>query len=109
MIGLDAAAVGLAEQHVPVIVVAAGQRNIGSHPLPRAVIETILAQLLPPDIQSAFDDLGAIRYELTVPELGGERFEILATNGVRLRAEIRRRSSDDALAVPGADSIWPAA
>src|SRR5262245_10797698 len=86
----------------PYVVSPNGQVELASRGLTLAAVTGIVGQLLPPEIQSALDEFGAIQYELpSRPEFPGEHFTVVAARGGDdLWAEIRRRRVPDDDRVP---------
>src|SRR5882672_3578018 len=82
----------------PYVVSPTGQVELASRGLTLVAVNGIVGQLLPPPIQNALDEFGAIQYELPAPaEFPGEQFTVVAARGgddvwVEIR---RRRVSDD--------------
>ena len=114
LVRLDAEALLMADGSIPVIVGAGGRRNaggsrdVGTRGLPRHAIVAVLKDLLPPALQRAFDDVGAIEFAVPeLPALPGQRFTVLASIGDRLTVEIRRNRFEDALDLPPIDALWP--
>lgn len=105
MIALDASEMRVTQQEIPCVIVHGTRRAIGDRLLTRPAIERLLAELLPADIQSALDDIGAVRYEFS--PAAGEHFTLVASAGRALRVDIRRDRVDEALQVPPAQALWP--
>jgi twitching motility protein PilT len=84
----------------PYVVSPTGQVELANRGLTLAAINGIVNQMLPPEIQLALDDFGAIQYELpAMPEFPGEHFTVVAARGGDdLWAEIRRHRVDDDVA-----------
>jgi hypothetical protein len=114
MVRLDAEALVMADGSIPVIVGAGGRRNtggcrnVGTRRLPRHALVAVLKDLLPIELQCAFDDLGAIKFAVPeLPAMPGQRFTVLASIGDRLRVEIRRDRAEEALELPPIEALWP--
>jgi len=107
MVALDAERIRVVQQEVPSVVIRGVQREVGTRALAREAVESLLAELVPQDVRSALDDVGAIRYEL--PAIGPEHFTVVAIAGGALRVEIRREHPDATLQLPSAQSLWPSA
>ncbi|MFI5179542.1 MAG: hypothetical protein ACHQO8_13310 [Vicinamibacterales bacterium] len=111
MVRLDAEALVVSAGDVPYVVGAGENRHdVGTRAMPAAVVALITKQLLPPELQAAFEDVGEIKYEL--PEMGdvpGQQFTVVAAIEPALHVDIHRRRSDEGLMLPPSDSIWPAA
>src|SRR5258706_1056175 len=77
----------------PYVVARAGQIELASRPLDLDAVSGIVAQLLPPEFQKAFDEFGAVQYDLPPqPDFPRERFTVVvARGGDDVWAEIRRR------------------
>lgn len=112
LVRLDARALDMTEAAVPFVVDVTGRtRKVGSRTLPRPIVERALAELLPPEIRDALDDIGAVRFVLEgVPGMQHELFTVVAMTGSRLRVRVQRWVSDDeTLKMPAEQSLWPAA
>jgi hypothetical protein len=108
IVGIDAEALVMASGDVPYVVVRTRPSHVGSSALPGCVVESIVRELLPADLLSAFENLGLVEYDLpSPPDLESERFTVAAERHQRLLVVIRRRRSDESLAVPATDSLWP--
>jgi twitching motility protein PilT len=123
----------------PYVVTPTDQVDLATRGLTFEAVSGIVNQLLPEESQRALDEFGAVQYELPVlAEFPGEHFTIVAARGGEdLWAEIRRRTvpdedrvpaelfdepmseaaeaptperrSDDALAMPDVQQLWPEA
>jgi twitching motility protein PilT len=91
----------------PYVVTEAGPIEVANGALSRAVIEELLARLLPAEAAKTLDRLSAVDTELPLmPEFPGEHFRVIAVRvGAALRIEIsrdcRRRSAGEASLAPG--------
>src|SRR3982750_760564 len=66
----------------PYVVSPTGQVELASRGLTLQAVNGIVEQLLPPEIQNALDEFGAIRYELpALPVFPGEHFTVVAARG----------------------------
>src|SRR5258708_38235601 len=66
----------------PYVVSPTGQVELASRGLTLEAVNGIVGQLLPPPIQNALDEFGAIQYELPAPaEFPGEHFTVVAARG----------------------------
>lgn len=75
----------------PYVVGPAGPIEIGTRPLPQAVVIDLLGQLLPTDVQAALETAGTVWYTLPqLPELPDDRFTVMASRVGTVRAEVRR-------------------
>src|SRR5215813_339402 len=82
----------------PYVVAPAGQIELASRGLTLEAVDGIVGQLLPPELQKALDEFGAVQYELpAAPEFPREHFTVVAARGGDdLWVEIRhRRVSED--------------
>src|SRR5262252_4278296 len=86
----------------PYVVSANGQLDLASRGLTLEAVNGILAQLLPPEIQHALDEFGAISYQLPArPEFPNEDFTVVAARGGDdIWVEVRRRRVVDDDNVP---------
>jgi twitching motility protein PilT len=77
----------------PYVVAPAGQIELASRGLTLEAVDGIVGQLLPPELQRALDEFGAVQYELpAAPEFPREHFTVVAARGGDdLWTEIRRR------------------
>jgi twitching motility protein PilT len=88
----------------PYVVAPAGQIELASRGLTLDAVNGIVGQLLPPELQRALDEFGAVQYELpAAPEFPRQHFTVVAARGGDdVWVEIRRRrvpAEDDR--VPG--------
>src|SRR6185295_18752237 len=82
----------------PYVVSPTGQVELASRGLTLEAVNGIVAQLLPPELQQALEEFGAVQYELPpAAEFPGEHFTLVAARGGDdIWMEIRRhRMSDD--------------
>src|SRR6185503_4878664 len=82
----------------PYVVAPTGQVELASRGLTLEAVNGIVAQLLPPELQQALEEFGAVQYELPpAAEFAGEHFTLVAARGVDdVWMEIRRhRVADD--------------
>src|SRR2546426_1875768 len=86
----------------PYVVAPAGQIELASRGLTLEAVDGIVGQLLPPELQRALDEFGAVQYELpATPEFPREHFTVVAARGGDdLWTEIRRRRVPDDDHVP---------
>ena len=114
MVRLDAEALVMAAGRVPRVAGVGGRsgvdgcRDVGAAPTSPEELFAVLKDLLPIELQLAFDDVGAIKFAL--PELEGvpgHRFTIVASMEGTLEVEIRRNRSEEALQVPRPNELWP--
>src|SRR5881296_4328950 len=86
----------------PYVVAPAGQIELASRGLTLEAVDGIVGQLLPPELQRALDEFGAVQYELpAAPEFPREHFTVVAARGGDdLWTEIRRRRVPDDDHVP---------
>src|SRR5439155_11405847 len=86
----------------PYVVAPAGQIELASRGLTLEAVDGIVGQLLPPELQRALDEFGAVQYELpAAPEFPGEHFTVVAARGGDdLWTEIRRRRVPDEDQIP---------
>src|SRR5262252_691310 len=86
----------------PYVVSPNGQLDLASRGLTLEAVNGILAQLLPPEIQHALDEFGAISYQLPArPEFPNEDFTVVAARGGDdIWVEVRRRRVVDDDNVP---------
>src|SRR6058998_3488223 len=91
----------------PYVVAPAGQIELASRGLTLEAVDGIVAQLLPPELQRALDEFGAVQYELpAAPEFPREHFTVVAARGGDdLWTEIRRRRVPDDDHVP--EDLFP--
>jgi len=77
----------------PYVVAPAGQIELASRGLTLEAVDGIVSQLLPPEMQRALDEFGAVQYELpAAPEFPREHFTVVAARGGDdLWVEIRHR------------------
>ncbi|HEV3060153.1 MAG TPA: ATPase, T2SS/T4P/T4SS family [Vicinamibacterales bacterium] len=101
----------------PYVVSPTGQVDLATRGLALDAVNGIVNQLLPPELQRALDEFGAVQHELPpIPEFPGEMFTIVAARGGDdVWVEIRRRRTTDDDRVPeeffttpdGAASVQP--
>src|SRR5215210_2749339 len=86
----------------PYVVSPTGQVDLANRGLTLDAVNGIVGQLLPPELQAALDEFGAVQYELAaMPEFPGEHFTVVAARGGDdVWAEIRRRRIADDDRVP---------
>ena len=86
----------------PYVVSPTGQIDLASRGLNLDAVNGIVGQLLPPELQHALDEFGAVQYELPpVAEFPGEHFTVVvARGGDDVWTEIRRRRVPDDDRVP---------
>src|SRR5262245_65080338 len=66
----------------PYVVAPAGQIELASRGLTLEAVNGIVGQLLPPELQRALDEFGAVQYELpAAPEFPREHFTVVAARG----------------------------
>src|SRR5215467_3035247 len=77
----------------PYVVSPTGQVELATRGLALDAVNGIVSQLLPPDMQQALEEFGAVQHELApLAEFPGEHFTIVAARGGDdLWVEIRRR------------------
>ena len=111
MVRLDAQSLVLHVGALPYMVGPSDdRRDVGSRALPAVIVDHIAKQLLPRELQVAFEEVGEIRYMLpTMEELPGQQFTVVGVIDRSLRVEVHRRLSEEALVLPPAHSLWPAA
>lgn len=93
IIQLDGEAVVMHVGDIPYVVSPTGQVDLATRGLTLDAVSGIVAQLLPPELMSSLDEIGAAQYELpAMPQFPGEQFTIVvARGGDDVWAEIRRR------------------
>jgi twitching motility protein PilT len=86
----------------PYVVSPTGQVDLATRGLALDAVNGIVNQLLPPELQRALDEFGAVQYELPpIPEFPGEMFTIVAARGGDdVWVEIRRRRTTDDDRIP---------
>src|SRR5450759_2167131 len=86
----------------PYVVSPTGQTDLASRGLNLEAVNGIVGQLLPPELQHALDEFGAVQYELPpVAEFPGEHFTVVvARGGDDVWTESRRRRVPDDDRVP---------
>ena len=86
----------------PYVVSPTGQVDLATRGLALDAVNGIVNQLLPPELQQALDEFGAVQHELAaLPEFPGEHFTIVAARGGDdVWVEIRRRRIPDEDRVP---------
>ncbi|HEY7287959.1 MAG TPA: ATPase, T2SS/T4P/T4SS family [Vicinamibacterales bacterium] len=86
----------------PYVVSPTGQVDLATRGLALDAVNGIVNQLLPPELQQALDEFGAVQHELApLPEFPGEHFTIVAARGGDdVWVEIRRRRIPDDDRVP---------
>jgi hypothetical protein len=86
----------------PYVVAATEHVDLANHGLTLEVVNGIVAQLLPVNLQHSLDEFGAVQHELSPrPEFPGESFTVVAArDGDDVRVEIRRRRIPDEDRVP---------
>ena len=86
----------------PYVVAPSGQIELASRGLTLEAMDGIVGQLLPPELQRALDEFGAVQYELpAAPEFPREHFTVVAARGGDdLWTEIRRRRVPDEDHIP---------
>lgn len=86
----------------PYVVSPTGQVDLATRGLALDAVNGIVNQLLPPEVQQALDEFGAVQHELApLPEFPGEHFTIVAARGGDdVWVEIRRRRIPDDDRVP---------
>jgi twitching motility protein PilT len=77
----------------PYVVAPSGQVELASRGLTLDAVTGVVMQLLPPEVQDALDDVGAVQYTLPVsPEFPHDRFTVVVARGASdIWAEIRRK------------------
>jgi twitching motility protein PilT len=90
---VDGEALVMHASEKPYVVAPAGQIELASRGLTLEAVDGIVGQLLPPELQRALDEFGAVQYELpAAPEFPREHFTVVAARGGDdLWVEIRRR------------------
>src|SRR5262249_11512923 len=93
IVKVDGAALVMHAGDKPYVVSPTGQLELASRGLTLDAVNGILGQLLPPEIQEALDEFGAISYQLPArPEFPDEDFTVIAARGGDdIWVEIRRR------------------
>ena len=93
MVQLNGEAVVMHVGDKPYVVSPTGQVDLATRGLTLDAVSGIVGQLLPPELMSALDEIGAAQYELPeLPQFPGEQFTIVvARGGDDVWAEIRRR------------------
>src|SRR5262245_29713434 len=91
----------------PYVVSPTGQVELATRGLALDAVNGIVSQLLPPDMQQALDEFGAVQHELAaLAEFPGEHFTIVAARGGDdLWVEIRRRRIPEDDRIP--DDFFP--
>ncbi len=86
----------------PYVVSPTGQVDLATRGLALDAVNGIVNQLLPPELQQALDEFGAVQHELApLPEFPGEHFTIVAARGGDdVWVEIRRRRIPDEDRIP---------
>src|SRR5262245_2463274 len=86
----------------PYVVSPTGQVDLATRGLALDAVNGIVNQLLPPELQQALDEFGAVQHELApLAEFPGEHFTIVAARGGDdVWVEIRRRRIPDDDRVP---------
>ncbi len=86
----------------PYVVTPSGQVDLASRGLNLEAVNGVVNQLLPPELQHALEEFGAVQYELPPnPEFPGEHFTVVvARGGDDVWTEIRRRRVPDDDRVP---------
>src|SRR5438045_3472781 len=101
----------------PYVVSPNGQVELASRGLTLDAVSGIVGQLLPPEIQDALDEFGAIQYHLPArPEFPGEHFTVVAARGGddvwvevrRRRVVVDDRVPEELLAPPPPPPVEPA-
>ena len=105
IVGTDGKVLVIQSGDKPHLVTASGKVELVSNVLAVDTVSEIVDQLLPPELRQAFDDVGALEYEVPpLDEFPNEHFTVIVTRvGDDVRAEIHRRVADDDL-VPGNSS-----
>jgi twitching motility protein PilT len=94
----------------PYVVTPTGQVDLASRGLNLDAVNGIVNELLPPELQHALEEFGAVQYELPpAPEFPGEHFTVVvARGGDDVWTEVRRRRVPDDDRVPD-DMFGPSA
>src|SRR5882724_7116228 len=99
IVGVDGEALVMHAGDKPYVVASTGQVELASRGLTLEAVNGIVSQLLPPELQQALEEFGAVQYELPpAAEFPGEHFTLVAARGGDdVWMEIRRHhvSEDD--------------
>src|SRR5262245_17592578 len=94
----------------PYVVAPTGQIDLATRGLALDAINGIVSQMLPPELQRALEEFGAVQYELpAMPEFPAEHFTVVAARGGDdVWVEVRRRRIPDEDKIPDDIFVSPA-